>query len=325
MPPFMVSMESFSPIFATIDFPEDWYFYRGYDPRHPAIGRRPAYYTSQVGIAKSYADQFNTRVGLFKTTKPLRIYDLRFIKHLLMEMLEQRARPTTPQLRASIMTATLSYGIGSFQNQIELAKQRYSTQLTKERFQAMERHLKTCKNHRGPTWANPVEAQGIRIAETNNDAEAIIVLKAIFGSCIDGYIAPKLHSPYHTEKSDGMMNSEIVIFDPVDAGIEYVPDDQAPPNIPQTSVNLLLSQDRPLHIYSLGEPIGIYNGGGASKHKNETVHDYHPNEFFDRVSDRWMKCREARAQALAWHLRINTHEDDVCPPPQHEITPWKLD
>jgi hypothetical protein len=111
MPPFTLSMESFSPIFTSIDVPEDCYFYRGYNPQYPTVGHRPAYYTTQLGIAKSYADQFNTHVGLFKTTRPLRIYDLRFIKHLLIEMLEQRARPTTSQLKGSIMTVsnTLSF------------------------------------------------------------------------------------------------------------------------------------------------------------------------------------------------------------------------
>ena len=84
---------------------------------------------------------------------------------------------------------------------------------------------------------------------------------------------------------------------------------------------MLLASHRPLHVFNLGEPIGIHNGGAGAKDKNETVHNYHPNEFFDRASDRWMKCRETRAEALAWHLRLNTHEDDVCPQPQHEITP----
>jgi len=59
---------------------------------------------------------------------------------------------------------------------------------------------------------NPIEIQGIRIGETNNDVESIIILKKIFNNNFDGIICPKTESPYHYKSKNSTIPREIILF-----------------------------------------------------------------------------------------------------------------
>ena len=80
-------IDQFATVFGVVHIPENTWFLRGYDPAYSSVGERPAYYTFRHDIAQGYADKFNVDVGIFRTTKELRLYDLRYIKHLLSELL----------------------------------------------------------------------------------------------------------------------------------------------------------------------------------------------------------------------------------------------
>ena len=106
----------------------------------------------------------------------------------------------------------------------------------------MERHLRDCcvaparaavpqtrwanPLDPGNRWVNPVEPQGVRIGASCLDAEAVLVLKRLFGHEVDGYVAPRMPSPYHVE-TGGTMSPEYVLFDPAKAGIEAMTQDEA--------------------------------------------------------------------------------------------------
>ena len=61
-------------------------------------------------------------------------------------------------------------------------------------------------------YQNPLELQGIRIGETNNDVDSTFILKEIFGDFFDGFICPTIFSPYF---DDNKIPNEILLFNPL--------------------------------------------------------------------------------------------------------------
>jgi hypothetical protein len=115
----------------------------------------------------------------------------------------------------------LAYGACTLQTQIRLAKQRYKDVDKDEidyRLVNMQTHLAAQR-----ILVHPLEVPGIRLAETTNDVDALLLLRSLFvSSDVDGYIAPNLHSPYHTEKTGHMHPAEVVLFDPATSGLRLL-------------------------------------------------------------------------------------------------------
>jgi hypothetical protein len=66
---------------------------------------------------------------------------------------------------------------------------------------------------------NIIEQTGVRIAETTNDTYTMGFLQELFKDVFDGFISPRLYSPFHTEKAKSMMSPEIILFNPKASGI----------------------------------------------------------------------------------------------------------
>jgi len=57
---------------------------------------------------------------------------------------------------------------------------------------------------------------------------------------VDGFISPRLKSPYHIEKHD-TMSPELIIFDPIQAGIVQLEINKLPEHLPHISINAILN------------------------------------------------------------------------------------
>ena len=111
------------------------------------------------------------------------------------------------------MTLALSFGLVSLYKQLNLYKNRYTTTLKDDtRYEKIVEYYNNYeKSIEKYIWQNPIELQGIRIGETNNDVESTIILKEIFGNLFDGIISPVIFSPYF---DDNNIPNEILLFEP---------------------------------------------------------------------------------------------------------------
>ena len=208
-----------------IIIPPDTVFYRGI-PTHITksnILRNTPLYISTKEIASQYGEQ----VALVKTTQHLRLIDFRKMKNLLKLMLTKRPCNGNADIMKCVFYFTIAFGFCSYKRQVELLKEflkdnqdsrpRSSLGDVADRIKKMEDEYEKCTS-------NPFEPEGVRIAETSIDALVMMILNEIFSSEYDGYIAPKMFSPYH---NGGMSSEEIVIVDPKASKVEVVLGDLA--------------------------------------------------------------------------------------------------
>jgi len=83
-----------------------------------------------------------------------------------------------------------------------------------------------------------IEQMGVRIAETTNDTFTMGFLQELFKGVFDGFISPRLYSPFHTEKHNSM-SPEIIIFNPMASEIKEM---TTYPNSNSNSKHPLVSQ-----------------------------------------------------------------------------------
>jgi hypothetical protein len=216
--------DAFDPVTSVISLPPDSVFLRGCDMQYPPVSDRPAFFTSSESTAMGYAESHGQRgrICSFKTTRMIHLLDVRMVRSVLRMMFEQLTVPPDEKSRQTIQTTTLAFGLCSLSAQIELVRHVYSSQLQertgyadqlRDAVRALEEHRDT---HGG--GAHPVEVPGVRIAETNNDAFAMMCASNILG--VDGYIAPQLFSPFHT--TQGFRTpSEILLFRPSSCIMRY--------------------------------------------------------------------------------------------------------
>lgn len=206
--------ENFNPLYGDyIYIPKDIIFWRGFNPKYPAISDRPAYY-GDIHFAQGYAEKYKTTALPFVTTKPIRLFDIRFMKVLLSQLFENNI--ITESDKDVISSTIISFGICSLNHQIELIKKRFGSFISyiKDNLENLEKSVKV---------KTIVEQQGVRIAETSNDAFIMGFLKELFHGVVDGFISPSMMSPFHIEKEGFVMNSELIIFNPLFSGIQLLP------------------------------------------------------------------------------------------------------
>lgn len=209
--------------------------WRSYDKSYPAIGDRFAYYSSKQ-VASGYKKNNTRELGHFVSTRQLKLVDYRFMRVLLSRLISTNSHDKAIQSLASIM---LSFGLCSLGHQIELIKMRYkdlnkSTHEYKqiqESINAMEKYYKP---------SNIIEQTGVRVAETTNDVYTMGFLQELFKDIFDGFISPRLYSPFHTEKPDTLMSPEIVIFNPKLSGVEELIKYPSPSMVTKIKINDIL-------------------------------------------------------------------------------------
>ena len=125
--------ERISPIYGEfIHIPQRTLFWRGYDSSFPAVSDRPTYYTSKEN-ANEFIYTEKDKLNSFMNTRPLRLIDIRYLKVILRQLLddikikaeyeerndERSQKEPTPD-EIDIMYITASFGLCSLHHQIKI-------------------------------------------------------------------------------------------------------------------------------------------------------------------------------------------------------------
>lgn len=279
-----------------IHLPEGCILWRGYETKQPAILSRPSYYGS-YDTAKEYAKMPNRKLGAFKTTTSLRLFDIRFLKAVLQQFFEENAeKQITGDDKHCILATTISFGLCSLSHQLKLMKYAYKGSIdTMQRIKDIEKSSKL---------TGIIESPGIRVGETYVDGTSIAFLKEILSGVADGFISPRLKSPYHSEKN-GTINPELILFNPEKAGLQQL--SAIPPNLPTKCINGILRESHIItSIYRDQMQSSFYMSGGG---KDEPY--YPPIEQFNALLTKKDK-RAIKDYTMAtqtgknWKYMINT-------------------
>lgn len=226
---------SFAYCDAPIIMPTDTVFFRGIDVHVKELIQDRPMYVSTSHIASFYGNN----VYAIKTTRPLRLADVRKLKHLLELLINSRKDNNKATLEC-VQSLTMSFGMCSYVEQVKLFS-RYFNALKASNMVTDMNALNEVQNGinnlvkyykdlgETPLHLNPVELQGVRIGETRNDLYSMFLLKHLFAGMYDGFIAPTMFSPFFVQ-TNLQMHEEIVIFDPIGVGLTSVPSVPSVPN-----------------------------------------------------------------------------------------------
>jgi len=136
---------------------------------------------------------------IFKTKKEIWLYDFRYVKMILLDLLTYCKKDTEHSMNACKILA-LSYGICSLERQLELVKEFYPNE--SNLYKSLLEHYNSINN-------DIVESQGIRIVEKENDMLTSHLLKYLLRHMVDGTVTNKLYSLTDTTHIN---NAEIMLF-----------------------------------------------------------------------------------------------------------------
>jgi hypothetical protein len=239
---------------STITIPEGTIIWRGYNISNP-ISDRPTFYGSKM-TATGYANLDNRRLGSFKTTCPLRVVDIRYLKILLKDLF--KGKKTSKDDMQMIKATTISYGLCSLRHQLQLVDDIYGKNKYRfDGFSNLEQYYKSTLINGNESL---IEEDGVRIAETNIDAYTMGFIKTVFEDIFDGIISPRLSSPFHIEKNN-TISPELLIFNPQRSLIQI---DKIPPKILSIPINGIILRNN--YIYTtkhISAPLSFYMRGGV--------------------------------------------------------------
>lgn len=298
-----IDIDSFSPFYGPLTIPSKTLLYRGYDSAFPLFQKRPAYFTSQIEVAMGYAEESaTTRLATCYTSKKLKLYDLRFIKSLLKEIFTHRQSDSKSVIE-TCYTLALAYGVCSFEKQKELIKKRFEKTDSKI-WQSFSEFEKKVKDNITLSGIESVETQGFRVAETINDAEAVLLLKSLLGHVVDGYIAPRFYSPFHVEKKNECWHpAEIVLFDPISCDLRELRDNIEPEKVLRLSIPHLFDYkiiQFPLKGYDKTQ-IAMMKHGGNEK-RSIVIEDERNTFFHDDKNKKIIESLERKTKLAATRL-----------------------
>jgi hypothetical protein len=193
-------------------------FYRGIMSNDPLtekeIIRNSPIYLGSKNIAKDYGTVYQ-----LSTPKSLRLVDVRKLKTILNIVISSR-KSNEPAILKSIQYLTMAFGLCSYSRQIlELESHVDDARHLVNDHSELDSVYKKINMMRNTDprhfYLNPIEPEGVRVAETYIDGKVMIILKDLFKGIYDGFIAPAMFSPFH---SGGFTHEEIVIFDPIECG-----------------------------------------------------------------------------------------------------------
>ena len=283
------SYDSFSPVVGVpVVFPDNTLLFRGYDVSYPAVTDVPAFFGPKE-VASAYANLPNRKLGAYVTRRSLRLYDVRYLMMLLQGVLVGRqnnpVHAESAAMMEVMMSLTISFGLSSLSKQVELVKLRFRDDLgiVRQNIESMERfYAENCAlpPELMDKSLHPFEPRGYRVAETTNDGVSLTFLKGLFRGHVDGFIAPAMFSPFHSEERDCVLTPEILLFDPADAGVELLM--QVPTNVTLSSIgDILVSQNNFVSLAFGGFKREWFHRGGAQRRRprKKTC----SNAFFDNV------------------------------------------
>lgn len=211
---------------------KDTLFFKSYSTKYGSpINNRPSYF-GEIDNATKYLKS-GRKLGVFSTIRKIKLLDIRYIAQIINDLILLRKNNDFETIIKGYMTLSLSYGLVSLYKQLNLYKMRYlSTLSTDTRYKKMIEYYNDFESKiEKELFQNPLELQGIRIGETNNDVDSTFILKEIFGDFFDGFICPTIFSPYF---DDNNIPNEILLFNPLSTIIEI---DAIPSNL--ETINIL--------------------------------------------------------------------------------------
>lgn len=291
----LLIIDKFSPVHGIITIPKNCYFIRGCDSnwKSPIIPGRPIYLTCHERVAISYAELYGKcgEVKWFTNSEPIKLYDIRYIKLLLLEYLSAPRKTKTTisnpkNFKRLAAWLKCAYGACSLYKQIKLLESIYKDNLASgkqsELYDAVHRmklyhdtiEIDSNWNKNDLCECDPIEPLGIRLGETNMDSAMVQILSELFGHKIDGYIAPELCSPF---QKSGKIHSEIVIFKP-ENHLKIV-DSNSIPELRPENIEDIIRVKFPKLVVSTNEKVvelytangGVYNNTKCRRQK--TLYD----------------------------------------------------
>lgn len=307
----------FDTAYGVIKIPENMIFYRGYSTRHPVLSERFAYF-SEKKVAKSYIKTSEYTMSAFTNTRVLRVLDVRFMMSILREMIYSDIPDE------SNLPVILSFGLCSLRHQIKLMNKRYPR--PELRTKGHELLQKIVDNINSDSLH---ERQGVRIGETTNDAYTMAFLSVLFENFVDGFVSPRLNSPYH---SGNTMAPELIIFNPVRSGINIL--SSPPTNVYKCSMHSIYMTQLKYHVIRYINNISGYESyasfhlqtpmvGGGNKYDDleteiPTVEKI--NELWDDDKIQ-IAIKNGIAGAQKWKDKVYFGMYDP-PVPTLQVAPW---
>lgn len=213
---FELEWEKFPLLLEPITIPTNIIIHRCFHKKYP-LNNEISYFSS-FETALSYKKDENYICESYITNKSIKLYDIRYIRMILKELLNNHPKYTDNMINA-FNILTLSLGLCSLEKQIEIAKIRYRETPYFKNLEYLEK-FKTIINktplEEYPRNFNFIEQDGIRFGETTNDRECFSILKGIFENEVDGIISPKMVSPFFSNHTDMKSPEEIILFNPID-------------------------------------------------------------------------------------------------------------
>lgn len=196
-----------------IIIPKNTIFYRGIDHPVTEVLRDAPLYVASHEIAKHYGKH----VYEIKTNRELKLIDFRKLKNLIRLIITSRTSCDKDCMQC-IFYLTIAFGLCSYAKQVELLEKYldYAKDLAvdAQQIQVVKARIDQMKSiNLDKTPLNPFEPEGVRVAETYIDGHVVVIIKEMFKDIYDGFISPRLFSPFH---EGNVTHEEIVIFNPKD-------------------------------------------------------------------------------------------------------------
>jgi len=211
---------------------ENILFFKSYSIKYGnPINNRPSYF-GEIDNATKYLKS-DRKLGIFSTIRKIKLLDIRYISQIINDLILLRKNNDFDTIIKGYMTLSLSYGFISLYKQLNLYKMRYSSILnTDTRYKKMIEYYNDYESKKDKElFQNPLELEGIRIGEINNDVESTFILKEIFEDFFDGFIFPTIFSHYF---DDYNITNEILLFNKKNTIIEI---DGIPNNSETININ----------------------------------------------------------------------------------------
>lgn len=210
--PITYKFDNFPYVDSMIIIPKETIMYRGISKQVLNVIRDYPMYLGSADVAKMYGDIYT-----FQTTKELRLLDLRKISSMLPVILNTKQYDISQSdILTEIQYLIMGLGFTSYNVQYSLLSEMTRRQLINMKDDQVKQHLVSCiqRMQQSPLLNSPMDiARGVRIGEIVINGHVVLTLKNLFSGICDGYIAPILESPYHT---NGYVHEEIVVFSPKD-------------------------------------------------------------------------------------------------------------
>jgi hypothetical protein len=283
-------------------------FFKSYSTKYGSpINDRPSYF-GEIDNATKYLKS-GRKLGIFSTKRKIKLLDIRYISQIINDLILLRKNNEFETIIKAYMTLALSYGLVSLYKQLNLYKMRYLTTL--ETDSKYKKIIEYYNNYESKTekelFQNPLELQGIRIGETNNDVDSTFILKEIFGDFFDGFICPTIFSPFF---DDNYIPNEILLFNPLETVINI---DILPSNSITININEILIKNN-INLFSVpffmkNDEITYFQYGGK---KNNIDYIFEKNKLINKkkkVNDLIKQGNELKKNMINNKIKILNKED----------------